>query len=156
MISTKNFCRSMAVAPIPLHFPTQQYFRNAGMQSRPIRSWPEREPYTNRTSPSPRVAAVRRLYSATVLLTVCVRAVRERVAGGFEYFRLARQAFCRRFAVADPLPLPELAGPAKPLAEATIKLSQIPEIEPAEHPWGPLLAGRTPVVEPLARFVPRD
>jgi hypothetical protein len=83
-------------------------------------------------------------------------AVRERVAGGFEYFRVARQALCRRYAVADPMPRPEMIGPVKPNVEAAVELGQLPEIEAGDHPWGPLLAGRKPVIEPLARFVPRD
>lgn len=83
-------------------------------------------------------------------------AVRERVAAGWEYFRFARQALCRRYAIADPMGRPHAALAAKSNGDASIPVSQLPEIEAAEHPWGPLLAGRNPVIEPLAKFAPRD
>src|SRR5262249_31224767 len=63
---------------------------------------------------------------------------------------------CRRYLVADPMPRSDLIAPAKPQADAIVERSQLPEIEPADHPWGPLLAGRNPTVETLAQFTPRD
>src|SRR5213079_2639369 len=67
--------------------------------------------------------------------------------------RVARQELCRKYNVVDPLPRP---APAAVEAETarSIDIKDIAAIEPAEHPWKELLAGRQAQIEPLAQCVP--
>ncbi len=81
-------------------------------------------------------------------------ALRERLTGDALEFRVLRRELCRRFGIADPLPrpLPE----AQPPAEASVDLRELRTIDPADHPWPQLLAGRDIRVEPMARLIPAE
>src|SRR5579871_874403 len=83
-------------------------------------------------------------------------AIREREALDSEVFRSARQALCRKYHVTDPMPRPPLTAAVEVPAKRTIDIKEIPNLEPMEHPWRELLAGRQTTIEPLARLVPAD
>ncbi|MFL5341615.1 MAG: hypothetical protein ACJ8F7_15840 [Gemmataceae bacterium] len=80
----------------------------------------------------------------------------ERLSGGFDYFRFARQALARQYGVTDPMPRPAFVPPRKEPAARTVEASRLPDIGAAEHPWQQRLAGRKPVIEPLAKLTPYD
>lgn len=102
---------------------------------------------------------------------------------GLPFFGLAREALARRYGVRAParvrgaqtdgynrllyddtvsvaivtaeLRRRRLAGPAKPTGR-TVKLADIPGIEPIDAGWKKRLEGRTPSREPLAALAPDD
>lgn len=60
-------------------------------------------------------------------------------------------------AIAETLQLHRMLQPeARPAAERTVAITDVPGVTVPEQPWDRLLAGKNPEIEPIAKLIPHD